>query len=718
MFLRAIKLRGFKSFPDPVEVLLEPGVAVVVGPNGSGKSNIADAVRWAAGSLSTSELRAEKPEDVLFAGSAGRAAADACSVELLFDNAGGDGPLPYEEVSVARRLSRGGEGRYVVNGATVRRTDLVELLADLGIGGEMHSVIGQGRVEQILASKPADRRALVEEAAGLGRFKRQRHRAELKLTRVADQVDRARDLEAEVRKRIRPLALQATAAERAQKLADQITELEARLSAADLERVDDLLAGVAERRTAAEAERKSRDEKLGVLLEERRLAEEELSEAGGRHERATAALYRLRSAVERADLRRERAAETARTLRADLASPRMPLPEAPPSYDQVVKAARGWQTTPVDDALAGATLIETARKEKRDAVLVASGGETWFASGAEAKRAPVRTVPLKTLAESSEQVAALLERAAESARRFEPALAARVDAGGSRSGEVGERLRELGAREADLRRDASEAAERLTQVQIEAARLEREREEIAARLPEDAVAEPLTDEESDALRIQVARLAARREQLGQVNPLAAEEHARETERLRELTGEREDLENSLAELDKLRTELTQTVEQRFAETYTAVEQHFSEVVATLFPGGRGRLVATEGDEDSEHGIEIELQPAGKRVTKLSLLSGGEKALGAISFLFALFLARPCPFYLLDEVEAALDDANIGRFVELLRTFSDRAQFIVVTHQKRTMEAADALYGVTMGADGISQVVSKRLTAERAASAAA
>ncbi len=485
-----------------------------------------------------------------------------------------------------------------------------------------------------------------------------------------------------------------------------------------MERVDELLAGVAERRTAAEADRRARDEKLGGLLEERRQAEEELSEAGGRHERATAALYKLRSAIERAELRRERATETARTLRADLASPQMPLPEAPPSYDQVVKAARGWQTTPVDDALAGAKLVETARKEKRDAVLVASGGETWFASGAEAKRAPVRTVPLKTLAEASEQVSALLERAAESARRFEPALAARVDAGGSRSGEAGERLRELGAREADLRREASDAAERLTQVQIEAARLEREREEIAARLPEDAEGEPLTDEESDALRTQVSRLAARREQLGQVNPLAAEEHARETERLRELTGEREDLENSLAELDKLRTELTQTVEQRFAETYAAVEQHFSEVVATLFPGGRGRLIATEGDEDEEHGIEIELSPAGKRVTKLSLLSGGEKALGAISFLFALFLARPCPFYLLDEVEAALDDANIGRFVELLRRFSDRAQFIVVTHQKRTMEAADMLYGVTMGGDGVSQVVSKRLAAERSAEVAA
>src|ERR671916_3425602 len=134
MHLRAIKIRGFKSFPDPVEVRLERGVAVVVGPNGSGKSNISDAIVWAAGSLSPSELRAEKPEDVLFAGAAARGPADFCSVELLFDNPEGEGPIPFSEVSVARRLTRGGEGQYVVNGASVRRTDLVELLADLGLG--------------------------------------------------------------------------------------------------------------------------------------------------------------------------------------------------------------------------------------------------------------------------------------------------------------------------------------------------------------------------------------------------------------------------------------------------------------------------------------------------------------------------------------------------------------------------------------------------------
>jgi len=201
-----------------------------------------------------------------------------------------------------------------------------------------------------------------------------------------------------------------------------------------------------------------------------------------------------------------------------------------------------------------------------------------------------------------------------------------------------------------------------------------------------------------------------------VNPFAKEEYEAEKSRLEELSTQRADLEQSLAELERLRAELTETVERRFTETFDAVRRNFEEVAATLFPGGEGRLTLTDAEaseDDGEPGIEVELRPGGKKVQRLSLLSGGEKALGAISFLFALFLARPCPFYLLDEVEAALDDTNIGRFVELLRRYSDRAQFVVITHQKRTMEAADVLYGVTMGGDGVSQVVSRRLPREEA-----
>jgi chromosome segregation protein len=687
--LRAIKLRGFKSFPDAVEVRLEPGVAVVVGPNGSGKSNVSDAIVWAAGSLSPSELRAEKPDDVLYAGGNGREPASFAEVELLFDNEDGDGPLEFSELAIARRLHRGGEGEYLVNRAHVRRTDVVEMLADIGLGGEMHSIIGQGRVEQILSSKPAERRALIEEAAGLGKFKRRRHRAELKLARVQIQAERARDLEDEVRKRLRPLALQASAAERAEKLRVELEGLRARIASAELERIESKLAEVDERKSAAELERKRRDDTLSGLLAERHRAEEELAEAAGKHEEATAGLYRLRSAIERIELRRERAEETARALRADAARPVAPPPAS--TFEKTLAAASGWERAELGDASEAGERLELAHGAGLDAVAVLAGDQLWFSSGAQAKARPEPRADssfLLELAERADEVAALLDASAQSALRFEPPLRARVDAGGSRSGELGEELRALGAREAALRRAATEAGEKLSAIAVEAAGLARERDDVLARLPDGGAAEALSDEEVEELRGQI-------------------------DRLEELTTQREDLERSLEELAKLRDDLTATVERLFEETYAAVEHHFAEVAGTLFPGGRGRLVRRDGDEEGEEaGIEVELQPAGKRVTRLSLLSGGEKALGAISFLFALFLARPCPFYLLDEVEAALDDTNIGRFVDLLRQFSERAQFIVVTHQKRTMEAADILYGVTMGADGVSQIVSKRLAGER------
>ncbi|HET8811166.1 MAG TPA: AAA family ATPase, partial [Gaiella sp.] len=235
--------------------------------------------------------------------------------------------------------------------------------------------------------------------------------------------------------------------------------------------------------------------------------------------------------------------------------------------------------------------------------------------------------------------------------------------------------------------------------------------------------EPATgpDGDRDELAARITRLESRREALGKVNPLAQEEYEAEKERLEELSTQRVDLEESLRELESLRDELAETVRRRFDETFTAVAANFEEVAATLFPGGEGRLRLVEpeeGTEEQEAGVEVELRPAGKRITRLTLLSGGEKALGAISFLFALFLAKPCPFYLLDEVEAALDDANITRFVDLLRRYADRAQFVVITHQKRTMEAADVLYGVTMGDDGVSQIVSRRLPREERAAATA
>ena len=1146
MHLRSLRLRGFKSFPDTLELKLEPGVAVVVGPNGSGKSNVADAIVWAAGSLTPSELRAEKPDDVLFNGAEGRTPAESCEVELVFDNeSGGFGDLDFSEVSIARRLHRGGEGQYLVNKAQVRRTDLVELLADVGLSGSMHSIVSQGKVEAVLASKPEERRELVEEAAGLGKFKRRRHRAELKLARVAIQVERAQDVEAEVRKRLRPLALQATAAERAEKLVDEIAALRARIAQLDLEAADARREAAGERKTAAGIARRSAHEKLQALLTERQAAEDELADAAGRRESAIKALYRLQGAAERIALRQEGAEELLQRLRADLgeaeaaaAAPadpsavaleraaaeataaaraaaaasgagaeraraaqerlaalergaaivaeqrlealgverqgieseladaaggregatsalyrlgaarerivmrsesvsglrerfRVELAEAasvakrlgpspaeleaaaneataaarsathtrddvveraalardrlvalerslaeregiPPAArafadegaqlalslleveagsERAVAAALGWRASAVlaDDAASGLALLQRARDAGLGSLAVLVGkapsdrvaelpvvdleallsvripsvtaegfgfdpqrGELWFAGEAaeavlleletrrrqlegevselkeQAKQAhaeaqaaaeaaksaeaayarvahlrAVRSVdpellrrlsagserldetllgavavaarleqPLRERAEAGSEratklagelarvgglehearresaranegaAAAELERArlggegqirllqvdeaereqverearelteaaerlsvaaadaaeaartatlaqadtggrgrtldadllqrvltgterleetlaaaAAAAQRFEAPLRARVDAGATRTGELGATLRELGAAEVELRQSAEEAAQRATEIEIELTRIEAEAAD-ARRRQEEAAADPAEGDERDELAARAERLEQRRIQLGQVNPLAKEEYEAEKERLAELEVQREDLERSLKELADLRDELAETVERRFAETFHAVAEHFEDVAATLFPGGEGRLRLVEPEEEGgETGVEVELRPAGKKITRLGMLSGGEKALGAISFLFALFLAKPCPFYLLDEVEAALDDANIGRFVELLRRYADRAQFVVITHQKRTMEAADVLYGVTMGDDGVSQIVSRRLPREDAAAIA-
>jgi len=257
--------------------------------------------------------------------------------------------------------------------------------------------------------------------------------------------------------------------------------------------------------------------------------------------------------------------------------------------------------------------------------------------------------------------------------------------------------------------------------------VERSLHEIAERLGEqvEPAAEPLGDSERDEIDRRLARLERRRAQIGPVNPLAEREYEEAREHAEELKAQREDAERAIAELAGLIRDIDREIERAFEETFEATTRNFAEMVEHLFPGGRGRLrrVALRavadaedgesGDEDEgerreELGVEIEVTPAGKSTRRLSLLSGGEKSLVAIAFVFAVFLARPCPFYILDEVEAALDDANIDRFLQLIRRFSDRAQFIVVTHQKRTMEAADSLYGVSMGSDGVSKVISRRL----------
>ncbi|MEA2167772.1 MAG: chromosome segregation protein, partial [Solirubrobacteraceae bacterium] len=326
MHLKSLTLKGFKSFPDRTKLEFSPGVSVVVGPNGSGKSNITDAVLWALGEQSPLNVRGQSMQDVIFAGAHGVQARSEAEVEVVLDNTDGI-DLPMSEIAISRRLDRSGEGEYRINGARCRLTDVIEVMSDTGLGKEMHSVVSQGRVTSIVTSKPRDRRILIEEAAGLGKHRKRRRRAQLKLERTQDNLDRALDVEREARSRLRPLKRQAEAAELHERLERQT--LEARWSLArDGSR--SARAALVAAEAASAAARAAADEverQLGEVAARRSAAEVALTSRGANRDELSNRFHAARSAAERLQTREESARAAVETLN-DRAMRRRALVEA------------------------------------------------------------------------------------------------------------------------------------------------------------------------------------------------------------------------------------------------------------------------------------------------------------------------------------------------------------------------------------------------------
>ena len=788
MHLSSITIKGFKSFPERTKLVFSPGVSVIVGPNGCGKSNVTDAVLWALGEQSPLSVRGQTMQDMIYAGGDGTGPSRHAEVEVVLEADGDASVNPdtpgreaeevagFSSVSISRRLERGGEGSYRINGARARLADVIETLADANLGREMHSVISQGRVEEIVLSAPRDRRLLVEEAAGLGKHRKRRRRAQLKLERTQDNLDRALDVEREARTRLRPLKRQAQAADIHARLEREAAELRARLLAAELLGQETDLAEAERRSAAAREQRAGVDAELAEVMKRRAAIEEQLAERDRERTEAWGRLTAVRAAHERLSVR----AEALASRRGELARAVERRRAALGSLAGELAGAGGGQSA--DDP------VETGI-ERIDAALAEAGNALDSARSAGEHERAAELAKVRDAADRAAQVARRLEdllgsrRQGSLAGRLElqstllaalealcEAAADARDAAGERAaalerrtlGEAGaddvtDRLRACSREEAELQTRLREIGERVTEAEVRVAHLRDRRGEAAAELERIAslvgrelgpAEEPLDQQQRAEIELKLERLGRRREQLGPVNPLAEREYKEALAHIEDLETQRSDLETALSELQGLIRETDRKISAAFEQTFEATQRNFEELVEHLFPGGRGRLrivddsrapkpvlggaesesddagpapdpsapgrEAEEADEFSSQGVEIEVTPAGKATRRLSLLSGGEKALVALAFVFAVFLARPSPFYILDEVEAALDDANIDRFLQLVRRFSDRAQFIIVTHQKRTMDAADVLYGVSMGRGGITKVVSRRFDQQQPA----
>ena len=724
-------------------------MSVIVGPNGCGKSNITDAVLWALGEQSPLAVRGQTMQDMIFAGGDGESPRRYAEVEVVLASdddlqempdassasrepdatgqpakpaagaSGSDEGLGFSEISVRRRLGRDGEGEYRLNGARCRLVDVIEALADANLGNEMHSVISQGRVEEIVHSRPRERRLLVEEAAGLGKHRKRRRRAQLKLERTQDNLDRALDVEREARSRLRPLKRQAQAADIHARLERESAELRGQLLGSELYMHATELADAERAASSARDARREVEGELAKVAKRRTEIEGQLADRDRERTAEWGRLTALRAAHERLSVRSEALVVRRGELAAELERQRAALgalaQDTPPDGDDRDPVGGGLERI--------GTALDEATQAHRKAIAAASDGDranevARIRDAAERAASGARRVEGllgkrrqdslegRIVAETAvlERIDVLLEVAAGArdavGKRAEGLERRMLDRGDAEDFTV--QLRECSQAESGLQSRLHTTGEALTEAEVKAAHLRDRRDEAVTELERVAktlgrevekAPEALGTAEREEIERKLERLARRREALGPVNPLAEREYAEALEHVEQLSEQRADLEAALAEVAGLITDTDRKIRSAFEETFEATQRNFEELVEHLFPGGRGRLrlvdertpklVLGGGSEEDNKAEEPEpeedpgMAPRGwrsrsplhgKATRKLSLLSGGEKALVALAFVFAVFLARPSPFYILDEVEAALDDANIDRFLQLVRRF--------------------------------------------------
>lgn len=720
--LKRLEIAGFKSFARKTVLDFSSATTAIVGPNGSGKSNVAEAFRFALGEQSMKSMRGKKSEDLIWAGSHATARQNRAAVSIVFDNTPRKGvrvfpKLEFDEVAIERAVFRDGASEYAINGSKARLRDIQELLASANIGETGHHIISQGEADRILSAHPRERRAMLEDALGLKIFEFKKQEAERKLEKTEENMREVEAIRRELAPHIRFLQKQVEKLERAEELARELGELcrtyfaiedayletEKKRLATEKTEIEERL----ERATAALAELDTRSEASSEAIrkaQDVRDAEVALDAAVSELSELSRVIGRLEGALEAARERSSKATDTpyVKVARDD--------------FSVLSKEAEEANENASPDELRAQLIALKAairafydKFGRADENILAEEERNAFKLENEHKALIERDAALR---ERVEKARSTLQKAREAKVAFE-------ETGREERHRLLEAAQQRAHEEAALERVKG----RLNALTLLAEELTREKAEVIPLAGRSALSyAPLTALPEEERRVQeerkrqLERLKIRVEEAGGSGEDVRSEYEETKKREEFLEKEVGDLAHSAEGLRSLIDELDTELQKTFAEGLAKVNASFSEFFSLMFGGGSAKLVLEEREapEDDEEeitprnerlGIDISVSLPKKRVQSLMQLSGGERALTSIALIFAMSQVNPPPFLILDETDAALDEANSRRYGDMIENLAKRSQLIVITHNRETMSRAGILYGVTMGSDGVSKLLS-------------
>lgn len=722
MYLKRLELSGFKSFARTTVLEFPSRITAIVGPNGSGKSNIKEAIQWVLGEQSMKSLRGKKGEDLIWNGSAAAPRMGKASVVLLFDNRMGVAPVEFEEVAIGRKIFRDGVNEYSMNDSPVRLKDVVELMARIGLGETKHNIIGQGEVDRILMASGRERRAMLEEALGLNVYHLKKSEAERKLESTENNVQQVQNLLHEIAPHLKFLRTQAHKAEAREGIEQEFVQLQKIYFAKEHAGIEKEKSELHARREPIEEKKKELEGKIARL--KKQIAEADAMARTSGEKNGEKELIGLE------DRRRELEHEIGRLEgKIEAVENRGEKP-----------SLRSVDTQYIHDELESFISEIKAILEEEDRIEVVRSHLLALVEDLEKllhdmERGSIPEKQQSSAAVFIEDLQRSLQKLQDERMQIEKDIASRRAA--FYSIEQGFHAAQLKIREYESmvrslqeeERTCALAHERhsfdLERIKARETALAQEVREagMTAGMLKEASFDGYAEESVETLHKKIERLRLKLEEIGGIDQSVMKEFEETEARHVFLNKEVEDLEKASRSLKELIKELDQHVREDFKKGFATIKEEFHNYFRIIFGGGKGTLMLSAeesaafraGDEGSEfeekkieQGIDITVDLPHKRIRGLAMLSGGERALTSVALLFAIAAVNPPPFLILDETDAALDEANSQRYGAILKELAKKTQLILITHNRETMKSAGVLYGVTMGDDGVSRLLSLKL----------